>query len=172
MNIEKTPDGFSLQSEIWLPRPLDEVFHFFSDATNLQQLTPPFLSFEVRSDTPIDMRPGARIDYRLKLYGLPVRWQSEITAWDPPHRFVDEQRRGPYKFWIHEHRFRELDGGTWVGAHVHYGVLFGALVHRLFVRRDVERIFRHRTEQLQRLFGEGAAPASDELRRASLPKTA
>ena len=92
-----------------------------------------------------------------------MRWQSEITAWDPPHRFVDEQRQGPYKFWLHEHRFRERDGGTWVGDNVRYGVPFGALVHRLFVRRDVRRIFRYRTAQMHRLFGDDAPLASDKL---------
>jgi ligand-binding SRPBCC domain-containing protein len=85
------------------------------------------------------MRPGAVIDYRLRLHGFPIRWQTEITSWEPPFRFVDEQRRGPYLLWIHEHRFEPLDGGTRVEDYVRYRPPGGWLVERLFVRRDVTR---------------------------------
>jgi ligand-binding SRPBCC domain-containing protein len=98
------------------------------------------------------MKVGTRIDYRLRVLGLSVRWQSEITAWQPPHRFVDEQRRGPYRLWHHEHTFTEQDGGTLVGDHVQYAVLGGALVERLFVRRDITAIFAYRQQKLAALF--------------------
>jgi ligand-binding SRPBCC domain-containing protein len=99
------------------------------------------------------MAPGARIDYRISLRGIPVPWTSEITVWDPPHRFVDTQIKGPYRTWVHDHRFQQVKGGTVVSDSVEYEVPGGALVHRLLVRPDLERIFSYRTEQLQRRFG-------------------
>ena len=141
-----------LSREVWLPRPLEEVFPFFADAANLDRLTPPWLHFRILTPRPIEMAVGARIDYRLRLRGLPIRWQSEITAWDPPHGFVDEQRRGPYRVWIHRHRFEAHRGGTLVTDDIRYAVPGGLLADRLFVRRDLRRIFDYRTDQLRRLF--------------------
>ncbi|HWH70307.1 MAG TPA: SRPBCC family protein [Candidatus Sulfotelmatobacter sp.] len=146
-----TPRTFT--SQLWLPRPREEVFAFFADARNLQVLTPAWLEFSILTPGPIAMHPGALINYRLKLHGLSIRWQTEITAWEPPHRFVDEQRRGPYKLWIHEHRFAVQDGGTLASDLVRYAVPGGWLIERLFVRRDVEKIFRYRRDKLQELFG-------------------
>lgn len=151
--FSRTPEGlFKLETELWLPHRRDEVFHFFADAFNLETLTPPWLKFEVLTPRPIEMRVGLQIDYRLRLRGLPMRWRSEITAWEPPGRFVDEQRRGPYRAWIHEHTFEERDGGTLARDRVQYAVIGGQLVNRLFVRRDVEKIFHFRQEKLQGLF--------------------
>jgi ligand-binding SRPBCC domain-containing protein len=141
-------------SEIWLPRPREEVFDFFADAGNLQTLTPDWLDFSVLTPAPIPMRAGAVIDYRLKLHGISIRWQSEITAWEPPRRFVDEQRRGPYRLWIHEHCFETREGGTRVIDRVRYAVPGGRLIDWLFVRRDVERIFQFRREKLLARFGQ------------------
>ena len=142
-------------SELWLPRSLDEVFAFFADARNLQAITPEWLDFSVVTPDPIQMRPGTLIDYRLRLRGIPIRWRSEITAWEPPHRFVDEQRRGPYRLWVHEHRFLAKDGGTQVLDTVRYVAPGGWLVDRLFVRRDVEHIFEFRRRKLLERFGGG-----------------
>jgi ligand-binding SRPBCC domain-containing protein len=142
-----------LRSELWLPRPRAEVFPFFADALNLQYITPDWLHFSVLTPAPIEMRRGLQIDYALKMRGLPMRWRSEITAWEPPFRFVDEQRRGPYRLWIHEHRFEEKNGGTVVEDLVRYAVLGGALVNRLFVQRDLDRIFAHRREKVLQRFG-------------------
>ena len=141
-----------LAFEQWLPCRLDAVFPFFADAHNLQALTPPWLRFEVLSPGALQMRPGLRIDYRLRLHGWPIRWQSEITAWEPPVRFVDEQRFGPYRAWIHEHRFEDREGGTRVTDRVRYLVPGGPLVDRLFVRRDLRRIFFHRRTRLAEFF--------------------
>jgi len=141
-----------LLSSVRLAAPLAEVFAFFADARNLQALTPPFLRFEVLTLAPIEMRAGALIDYRLRVHGLPLRWRSEITVWDPPSRFVDEQRRGPYRAWRHEHRFTAEGDGTRVDDEVSYEVLGGGLVDRLFVRRDLDRIFAFRREALLRRF--------------------
>ena len=128
------------------------MFRFFADAFNLETLTPPWLKFEVLTPRPIVMHVGLQIDYRLRLRGLPMRWRSEITAWEPPGRFVDEQRRGPYRTWIHEHTFEERDGGTLARDRVQYAVIGGRLINTLFVRRDVERIFHFRREKLRELF--------------------
>ncbi len=144
--------AYSLKTEIWLPRGLEEVFSFFSDAHNLEKLTPPWLRFEVLEPAPSVLQAGTLIDYRLRLRGIPVRWQSEISAWEPPNRFVDEQRRGPYRFWIHEHTFISRDGGTLVRDTVEYDLFCGPLINRFFVRRDLERIFAYRQGVLESVF--------------------
>ena len=148
------------QSELWLPRPREEVFAFFSDARNLDAITPPWLCFQVVSTGPVEMKAGALIDYKLRVRGFPIRWRTKITEWEPPVRFVDEQLRGPYRLWIHEHEFEPRDGGTLVRDRVRYAVPFDFLVHNLFVRRDVARIFAYRTENLLRRF----APSGIDLR--------
>lgn len=132
---------FTLQAELWLPRRCEEVFPFFADAFNLEFITPPWLKFEVLTPRPIQMRAGLRIDYRLRLRGFPLRWQSEITAWEPPCRFVDEQRCGPYRAWVHEHTFEDRDSGTLTRDLVRYDVIGGRLINALFVRRDLEKVF-------------------------------
>ena len=153
--------AYDLEREQWFPRPLEEVFAFFADAGNLEAITPPWLGFEVLTPRPIAMRPGTLIDYRLRLRGVPLRWRTEISVWQPPHRFVDEQRRGPYREWVHEHTFAAVDGGTLVRDRVRYRVPGGWLVHELFVRRDVERIFDYRRERLASLLGAAAARARE-----------
>jgi ligand-binding SRPBCC domain-containing protein len=99
------------------------------------------------------MRTGARIAYQLRIRGVPIRWESEITAWEPPHRFVDEQRRGPYRQWIHEHLFVSENDGTTIVDNVRYSVPGGALVNCLFVAPDVRRIFEYRQRVLLERFG-------------------
>ena len=144
---------FTHESSIRLPQPLSRVFPFFADARSLERLTPPWLRFEILTPGPIRIAAGTRIDYRLRLHGVPIRWQSEITAWSPPTLFVDEQRRGPYRLWVHEHRFEERGGTTVAEDFVRYAVRGGRIVDRLFVRRDLDRIFRYRRERLRHLFG-------------------
>jgi ligand-binding SRPBCC domain-containing protein len=159
LSIEKADRGYFLRANCVVARELDEVFEFFSSAANLQRITPPWIRFHVLTPQPIVMRQGVLIDYKLRIRGLPLRWQSEITAWEPQRRFVDEQRRGPYRFWRHEHLFEPCDEGTRVIDNVHYGVPGGRLVHGLLVRRDVESIFRYRQATLERLFGGAREPA-------------
>ncbi|NUP90719.1 MAG: SRPBCC family protein [Candidatus Sumerlaeia bacterium] len=139
-------------AELWLPQPPEEVFPFFADAFNLEEITPPWLRFRVLTPGPIPMAPGTVIDYRLRLHGVPIRWRSEITAWEPPHRFVDEQRKGPYHLWRHEHLFEPQAGGTRCVDHVDYAHRGGRLIHRFLVRPDVEAIFRFRQERLRERF--------------------
>jgi ligand-binding SRPBCC domain-containing protein len=140
------------ETDLWLPRALEEVFTFFADAHNLQTITPEWLNFRIVTAGPINVRQGSLIDYRLRLRGFPMRWQSEITVWDPPHRFIDEQRRGPYRLWVHEHRFKSRNGGTQTFDRVTYAVPGGWLIDRLFVKRDVEGIFRFRQGKLLEFF--------------------
>ena len=143
---------FHFKSQQTLEQPLTEVFEFFANAHNLAAITPPWLHFEVLTPAPIEMVPGTRIDYRLKLRGIPIRWQSEITEWNPPYAFADEQRRGPYRLWRHTHTFDETEDGVVVGDSVEYAVWGSGIVNKLFVRPDIEKIFAYRSEQLDEIF--------------------
>ncbi len=140
------------QSELWLPLPPEKLFPFFADAANLDAITPPWLNFRIVTPTPIVMREGTLIDYCLRVRGLPLRWRTRINAWQPPHRFEDQQLRGPYRQWIHEHTFEARDGGTLTRDRVRYATPCDWLVHRWLVRSDIERIFRYRSEKLKELF--------------------
>ena len=144
---------FILQTELWLPRPRDEVFPFFAEARNLEAITPPWLQFEVLTPAPIAMRRGTIIDYRIRVHGIPIRWRTEIAEWQPPHRFVDVQLRGPYTLWHHKHTFETRDGGTLCADQVRYRPRGGALMNWLFVRRDVEKTFRYRQQRRKEIFG-------------------
>jgi ligand-binding SRPBCC domain-containing protein len=140
--------------------PLDpaRVFAFFADAGSLDRLTPRWLHFRVDTVLPIAMGPGTRIDYRLRLHGVPIRWQTEITEWDPPHRFVDEQRHGPYRWWLHTHTFAPSDAGTEVEDIVDYEPRGGALVHAVLVGPDLRRIFAYRADALRDALSLPAGP--------------
>ena len=149
--MESNMKTFTLSTELLIEKPIDEVFSFFSDAHNLVEITPPMMKLVVLTPSPIEMQIGTLIDYRLKLRGIPLRWQSEITEWNPPHKFVDEQRKGPYRAWIHTHTFDETDQGTMVMDHVEYAVLGGQIVDKLFVRPDLQKIFEYRFKRLQEI---------------------
>lgn len=144
---------FDFRASAFLPRPRPEVFGFFGDAANLEKITPPWLGFHIVTPGAIEMKPGALIDYEIRLRGIPIRWRTEITAWEPPVRFVDVQVRGPYRLWEHEHAFEEAEGGTIARDHVRYAVPGGALVNRLFVARDLAKIFGYREARLRELLG-------------------
>jgi ligand-binding SRPBCC domain-containing protein len=150
--IRREGGEFVLESRQRLPRPIGEVFPFFADAANLERLTPDLLRFRVLTPQPVAMEEGALIDYRLRVRGLPLRWRTLISAWEPPFRFADTQLRGPYRQWIHEHRFVDEGDSTLVEDVVRYRVPGGRLVHALFVRGDVLKIFAHRHQELNRLF--------------------
>lgn len=145
------------EQRIGLPR--ERVFGFYGDALNLKAITPPWLGFEVTTPGPIAMGPGARIEYRLRLHGVPVRWQTRIAAWEPPLRFVDVQVRGPYSLWEHTHEFEDEAGATLIRDRVRYALPLGPLgelAHRAVVRRDLARIFDYRHEAVAaRLTGAG-----------------
>jgi ligand-binding SRPBCC domain-containing protein len=137
-----------------LPVPADRAFAFFSDARNLEAITPPWLRFRVLTTGPIEMRPDALIDYKLRVHGIPLSWLTRIAVWDPPHRFVDVQLRGPYRLWEHTHTFEpEGDDAVVIRDRVRYALplgRLGELAHRLLVRRDLDRIFDHRMDVIRR----------------------
>lgn len=143
---------FVLRVSTLVPHPVENVFPFFADAGNLEVITPPWLRFKILTPLPIEMRAGAFIEYRLRLHGIRMRWLTEITAWEPPRRFVDEQRSGPYRIWIHEHNFVARDGGCEMTDFVRYAVPGGWIVNFLFVRRELRRIFEYRAEKLREFF--------------------
>lgn len=163
MTTRNRPKSFStIHRETTVPFGLDEAFAFFADAGNLEKLTPTWLSFKILTPRPIRMHVGALIDYRITVRGLPMRWRTEIIAWEPPAptpasgpgagprsaRFVDLQVKGPYRWWHHEHRFVERPDGTLVVDHVEYRSPVHWLADPLLVRRDVSRIFDYRSEVL------------------------
>jgi ligand-binding SRPBCC domain-containing protein len=144
-----------LQRTVVLRRPLAEVFEFFCRAENLARITPPEVGFTLLTPTPIEMRAGARIDYRLRMKGVPMSWRTHITDWSPPHSFVDEQERGPYRLWRHTHSFTAIPGGTRMDDRVEYALPLGALgdlADVVFVRRQLKRIFDYRSQQITRIF--------------------
>jgi ligand-binding SRPBCC domain-containing protein len=149
--------GHRVETRMWLPRTRAEVFPFFADAHNLEAITPPWLGFSVLTPAPIAMRTGALIDYRLRLHGVPLRWRTEIAAWEPPHRFVDRQVAGPYALWEHEHRFRDVAGGVVMSDSVAYRIRGGGVADRMgdlaLARRDLRRIFEFRARALRERFG-------------------
>jgi len=143
-----------LRVSLKVPRPREEVFPFFAAAENLQAITPPELDFRIVSPGPIAMRQGCLIDYSLRLHGMPLRWRTLISTWDPPRCFVDEQLGGPYAQWIHRHTFTETpDGGTLIEDEVRYRLPFGLLggLGHFLVRPQLDRIFRYRTARVHEL---------------------
>ncbi|OYW19266.1 MAG: CDP-paratose 2-epimerase [Planctomycetales bacterium 12-60-4] len=149
--------AYQLKTEQWLPRPRSEVFAFFADAFNLESITPPWLNFHVVTPRPIAMSAGTLIEYRLRLHGIPLWWRTEISRWEPPFSFVDQQLRGPYRLWHHLHTFAERDDGTLCTDVVDYAFFGGPLVHSLLVKRDLEAIFHFRSERLEQLLGAASA---------------
>jgi ligand-binding SRPBCC domain-containing protein len=134
--------------------PVPGVFAFFSNALNLQRITPPELCFQIVTPTPIEMGQETRIDYRLRLYGIPFNWSTLITIWDPPRRFVDVQIRGPYKQWVHTHDFIGRSDGTEIVDNVVYRLPlwpFGEAFHPL-IRRQLLRIFLFREKTIREIF--------------------
>jgi len=148
--------GWRLVAEQHLSRPIEEVFGFFANAGNLQRITPPWIRFCAVTPAHVTIEQNTQIDYNLRIRGLPMRWRSLISQWDPPHRFVDEQLRGPYRRWHHEHTFESTDDGTLIRDVVHYDLplrwLIGWLVHPVFVRRDLQKIFSYRQKVLADIF--------------------
>jgi ligand-binding SRPBCC domain-containing protein len=115
-------------------------------------LTPPDMHMQVMTELPVEVKQDLLLDYRLKVRGLPLRWRSRISLWDPPVRFADEMVKGPYRMWIHLHTFEPEAGGTRVEDRVIYAVYGGKMINKLFVAKDVERVFDYRRQRLVELF--------------------
>ncbi len=141
-----------LETEMSIPLGLQDVFDFFSDASNLELITPPEMRFEILTEMPIVMASGVLIDYRLRILGCPFKWQSRITSWNPPHEFVDEQVSGPYQEWVHTNRFRKIPGGTAISDSVKYRLPLWPLGEIAFpiVRRQLGQVFQYRQQSIKR----------------------
>ena len=145
-----------LRAVQWIPQPLDKVFEFFSEAKNLETLTPDFLNFKIQKVSTPAIQEGTLIDYTLKVHGVPIRWRTRIEDWQPGRQFVDTQLKGPYRLWHHTHQFRAVAGGTLMEDRVRYRLPMaglGRLVAGSFVRKDVEAIFRYRFDRVREIFG-------------------
>jgi ligand-binding SRPBCC domain-containing protein len=155
----KRTKTYTLRCEMISGRPLAETFAVFEDPYNLAKITPPWLKFRVTSPERVQMWQGAEIQYVIRWLNVPIRWNTRITQYDPPQKFVDEQEQGPYTLWRHQHTFEETSAGTKVKDEVHYTLPFGflgRLVHAVVVRRQLLAIFRYRQTELGKIFGAGA----------------
>lgn len=144
----------TLKCEIEIERPVEEVFDFFNRPENLARITPPSMGFKVLTPAPVPMANGQKIDYIVRIFGMPMRWTSIIEDYDPPRQFVDRQIRGPYAFWHHTHRFEPTARGTRVIDEVRYRLPLGilGLPGLPLVRRQLETIFNYRRKIIRELF--------------------
>jgi ligand-binding SRPBCC domain-containing protein len=159
----------TLRREQWIPRPIHEVFAFFADAHNLEEITPPWLGFRILSIDSKAITKGTEIRYRLRLHGIPIHWRTEIRQWDEPNRFVDVQRSGPYRLWHHTHLFEAHGDHTRMIDVVRYTLPFGILgrlIHAIKVRQDVRRIFDYRFQRIAELFGSPRSTAKGRESRS------
>tara|TARA_Y100000590_G_scaffold287194_1_gene323311 strand:+ start:260 stop:754 length:495 start_codon:yes stop_codon:yes gene_type:complete len=133
---------------------IESVFDFFSKPENLKTITPAKLSFNIITPTPILMGKGTVIDYTIRLFKIPIHWRTLITKYDPPHEFIDEQIKGPYNFWHHTHKFKQVDGGVEISDKVIYSIpmgIIGRFLHFLWIKRDLEKIFSYRKKIIEDL---------------------
>ena len=146
---------FEINIKQHINKPLEVVFEFFSKPENLEMITPESLSFNMLTPTPVKMEKGSLIDYTIRLFGIPIHWRTLISDYEPPFRFVDQQIKGPYTFWHHTHTFRSVNGGVEIIDRVKYSLplgWLGTLVHSIWVRKDLEKIFEHRKTVIQNYF--------------------
>jgi ligand-binding SRPBCC domain-containing protein len=155
LNVSYAMHVYTLEREQRLPRPIGEIFEFFSHPANLQSLTPAWLDFRILNP-PEKLHRGSLIHYELRWRKIiPLRWTTEIAEWNPPYEFVDRQISGPYALWNHEHSFSVDGDHTLMRDRVDYALplgWIGGLAHRVWVKDDVEKIFDFRAQAMLRLF--------------------
>lgn len=161
-----TPTYLLERTQLFAGRTREEVFPFFADAGNLEAITPPWLNFRILTPLPIAMGKGALIDYRLRLFCVPLRWRTRIDLFEPPVRFVDRQLWGPYRLWRHTHEFLETPAGVLMTDRVEYQIPLGPVgqaAHALLVRRLLDQIFAYRFSAIAQFFGPAATtgPGTD-----------
>jgi ligand-binding SRPBCC domain-containing protein len=149
---------YSLYSRQKVPATLDEVWSFFSDARNLLAVTPPHLNLKVTNKVYGDsVYAGQVMTYKVKpLLGIPLSWMTEITHVEEKKYFVDEQRKGPYKLWHHQHHFKAIEDGVEMTDLVHYRLpfgLLGTLANHMLVKKELEKVFSYRYQRIIELFG-------------------
>ena len=164
LSLRVPPMGstWHLTTSLTLPGAPDDVFPFFADASNLGRITPPELGFAIRTPMPVAMQRGTLIDYTISVFGIPMPWRTRISAWEPPHFFVDEQLKGPYAQWVHEHRCVAVAGGTRIEDHVTFCLPFAAIgdLAAPVVHRMLRRIFTHRQVTVAQMLAPGAQGAA------------
>ena len=146
---------YTLESNQFINKPIEEVFQFFSKPENLSVITPAKLGFKILSPNPIKMEVGRLIDYNIYLMGIPIHWRTLITDYEPPNMFVDQQIKGPYAMWHHTHTFHKVKGGVEIKDRVVYSIPFGflgRLLNYLWIKRDLNNIFLHRKKVIDKLF--------------------
>ena len=146
---------YTLESNQFINKPIEEVFQFFSKPENLSVITPAKLGFKILSPNPIKMEVGRLIDYNIYLMGIPIHWRTLITDYEPPNMFVDQQIKGPYAMWHHTHTFHKVKGGVEIKDRIVYSIPFGflgQLLNYLWIKRDLNNIFLHRKKVIDKLF--------------------
>ena len=159
MRIERHRRGYVLEAEELLDCPHARAAAFFERPENLEAITPPLLRFRILTPSPVPMHEGARIDYVVRVHGLPMRWRSRIERYEPGRAFTDVAERSPYAYWIHRHEFLPAGERTLVRDRVEYApplMPFSRPLHALFIRPTLERIFTFRSRRVRELLGQGA----------------
>jgi uncharacterized protein (TIGR01777 family) len=155
LSPKKMKGAYTLEAYQWLPIAKDKVFQFFSDAHNLEAITPRWLNFRIDKMSDTEIKKNTLIDYSLKVRGIPIKWKTLIEEWQPENSFVDRMLKGPYKNWHHTHTFYEMEGGTLICDRVYYRIPMGVLgnfVGLVWVESDVEKIFAHRRKAIREIF--------------------
>ena len=152
------------RTELVVPKPIEEVFEYFNQPANLVKLMPSFMAFKLLTPEPLIMKDGAVFDYQVKVFGIPNRWTTYISDYQPPHRFADIQLKGPNSYWHHVHQFESVDGGTKVTDHIHYllplGIL-GVIANYLVMTPIIKALFAHRLKVVAAEFGEVTTVSND-----------
>jgi ligand-binding SRPBCC domain-containing protein len=147
---------YKIEYDQFIDLPIEDVFNFFSKPENLSLITPPRMNFEIMTPQPLEMKEGQLVDYALTIvYIIKLRWRTLITKYKSPHIFIDQQIKGPYSLWHHTHTFEEKDGGTIIKDSVVYAIPFGWLgrfVHAIYIKYDIQSIFKHRKKILTKIF--------------------